>query len=166
MNRDRKELEPISVVDRRRFTPEGERRPDAEAESPAAVPEPTPVAPAAQAPTAESEKARTARQAYEGQKKRGPHPPADFETLVLSLATSAMYQLGLVQDDPEAPFPTDPEAARQTIDILGVLQEKTRGNVTPREQQLLEDTLYQLRMAYVQVTREPTAGARRTPTGA
>jgi hypothetical protein len=44
--------------------------------------------------------------------------------------------------------------ARETIDILGLLQEKTRGNCTPKEERLLENTLYELRMAWVQIDRK------------
>jgi hypothetical protein len=63
-----------------------------------------------------------------------------------------MYQLGLVQDPTGAQIPTDIEAARHTIDILGVLQEKTRGNLTAQEEQLLDQVLYELRLAFVHIS--------------
>ncbi len=63
-----------------------------------------------------------------------------------------MYQLGLVEDPTRAGIPTDPEAARHTIDMLGIIQEKTRGNLSAREAQLLDQVLYELRLAYVHVS--------------
>ncbi|MBI2955877.1 MAG: DUF1844 domain-containing protein, partial [Acidobacteria bacterium] len=73
----------------------------------------------------------------------------DFEALLMSLYTSAMYQLGLVEDPVRGRPPLDLENARHTIDMLAVLEEKSRGNLTPREQQLLEQALYELRVSYV-----------------
>ncbi len=76
----------------------------------------------------------------------------DFETLVLSLSTTTMYQLGLVEGPDRAPIPADLQAARQTLDMLAVIEEKTRGNLSTREQQLLEQALYELRLTYVQLS--------------
>ena len=79
-----------------------------------------------------------------------PDVPIDFTTFLLSLSTSAAYHLGL------APHPENQAAcqnlpmARQTIDILGVLQDKTRGNLTGEEERLLGEILYNLRVEYVQ----------------
>jgi hypothetical protein len=79
----------------------------------------------------------------------------DFNALVLSLGSSAIVHLG------EAPDPTSgqkrekPEftMAQQSIDLLGMLQEKTRGNLTPEEARFLENMLFDLRMLYVQVSK-------------
>jgi uncharacterized protein YozE (UPF0346 family) len=169
MSQSSKDPESFGVVDKRRFTPKGERRPEAEVQPPSPPQrEPTP-APSEQlksTPAPESEAARTARQAYERQAGPAPKQEADFETLVLSLSTSAMYQLGLVQDPAGAPIPTDLGAARHTIDILGVLQKKTRGNLTPQEEQLLEQVLYELRLAYVHISSGQPAHTRGTKRGA
>lgn len=84
-------------------------------------------------------------------------PPAetiDFLTFCLSLGSSAFVHLG------DAPNPdagrTEPNLvlAKQTIDILGMLEEKTRGNLTPDEASLLENLLYDLRMRFVAKQRE------------
>jgi len=163
MNQTSKDPETFGVVDKRRFTSEGELRPEAKAAPPSAPQaEPTPetTGQSKSAPAPESESAHAARQAYERQAGPAPKQEADFETLVLSLSTSAMYQLGLVQDPAGAPIPTDLEAGRHTIDILGILQEKTRGNLTPQEEQLLEQVLYELRLAFVHISSGQPPGTR------
>lgn len=86
-----------------------------------------------------------------------PLPGIDFSTFVLSLSTSALYHLGLVPD-PETgkPGPVHRELARQTIDTLDLLREKTRGNLDAEEQKLLEGLLYELRMRFVEVGEPPS----------
>ena len=81
-------------------------------------------------------------------------PGMDFSTFIVSLATSALCHMGLV-DDPETGKPSAPnlDLARQTIDILAILEEKTRGNLAGEEARLLETLLYDLRMNFVQVRR-------------
>lgn len=81
-----------------------------------------------------------------------PLPPVDFSGFVVSLASSAFVQLGL-EPDPTTGQKVDaePEFARQTIDMLALLKEKTRGNLTEDEARLLDAVLYDLRMRYVQV---------------
>ena len=86
-------------------------------------------------------------------------PSIDFTTLVLSLSQTALVQLG------DAPDPNTPEAkperhlplARQTIDLLGVLQEKTKGNLTGQEERLLDQVLYDLRLRFVEHSKEEAA---------
>jgi hypothetical protein len=83
----------------------------------------------------------------------------DFNALVLSLGSSAIVHLG------EAPDPTtgqkreqpDFTMAQQSIDLLGMLQEKTRGNLTEDEARFLENMLFDLRMLYVQVSKRQGA---------
>ncbi|MFQ5663798.1 MAG: DUF1844 domain-containing protein [Terriglobia bacterium] len=150
---EKKEPETIKITDRRRFTTEGERRPNVEASR---APEPAP--PPTAAPGAESDAARRTQQAYERQS--GPRPQKiDFESLVLSISTSAMYQLGLVEDPGRGRIPADLEAARHTIDMLAVIQEKTQGNLSATEQRLLEQVLYELRLSYVTLTSGQKPGA-------
>jgi len=88
----------------------------------------------------------------QGETPERPAKPLDFSTFLISLGTSAMIQLG------DAPDPTsggmlkpDPEGARQTIDLLGLLEEKTRGNLSDVEDNLLKSLLRDLRMRTVQV---------------
>ncbi len=83
-----------------------------------------------------------------------PMPPITFGTFILSLSTSALFHLG-EGADPEsgkAPAPNLP-LARQTIDILEMLADKTAGNLDADEAQLVEAVLHDLRMRYVTVSR-------------
>jgi hypothetical protein len=90
----------------------------------------------------------------------GALPTVDFSSLCLSLGTSALYHLGAV-GDPEtgakAPAPNLP-LARQTIDILEMLQVKTQGNLEEEETRLLEGLLFELRLRFVEV-RDARGGA-------
>ena len=83
-----------------------------------------------------------------------PIPAIDFVTFVLSLSTNAMVSLGLLPRSEGGDKKRDLPLARQTIDILALLQEKTRGNLTGEEERILDSVLYDLRMTYVQVVRE------------
>jgi len=74
-----------------------------------------------------------------------------FERFMASLYMTAMMQLGLMHEQGGQPG-VDLIGARQTIDTLGMIAEKTKGNLTPKEQGFLHNCLYELRMAYVEVT--------------
>ena len=111
----------------------------------------------ASAPRAADEAAaiNRAEQAYN--QARGPDstrlPEASFLSLVNMLGVEAAMHLGLIQTPGEEPLPVDTEAARHLIDMLGVLQTKTRGNLTPEEDHLFENMLADLRMQFVAVSR-------------
>ncbi len=75
--------------------------------------------------------------------------PMDFSTFVLSLASSAAVQLGQVSGPEHQAQVVDIPAAKQIVDILAVLEEKTRGNLEPSEEQLLKSVLYDLRIQCV-----------------
>jgi hypothetical protein len=75
----------------------------------------------------------------------------NFERFMASLYMTAMLQLGLMQEPGGQPH-IDLIGARQTIDSLGMLRKKTQGNLTPKEKDFLDNCLYELRMAYVEVT--------------
>lgn len=75
----------------------------------------------------------------------------NFERFMASLYMTAMMQLGLMHEQGGQPG-VDLIGARQTIDTLGMIAEKTKGNLTSREQGFLQNCLYELRMAYVEVT--------------
>jgi len=81
-----------------------------------------------------------------------PLPPASFEFLVLSMRTQTEAQLGLLHfgDPKDRPKP-NLQLARHSIDMLAVLQEKTKGNLSLEEQRLLENSLTELQFRYVQV---------------
>lgn len=82
-----------------------------------------------------------------------PLPPATFDFFILSLKTNAEMALGLLHfgEEKNRPQP-DLRIARHTIDLLGMIQEKTKGNLTYDEQRLLENSLTELRFRFVQVS--------------
>ncbi len=83
------------------------------------------------------------------QKPEQPLPEPDFPSLILSLAASAQMNLG-VPPHPEAEQPAQNlSAAKQIIDILGMLKEKTKGNLDQEEEALIDSVLYNLRMLYI-----------------
>ena len=151
------EEKPIRIVDRRMFTPEGELRPDFQAEdSPEPAPAAPPPSPPPQAPPVEP----AGRLADEETGAAGEEPPleseprSDFASLVRSLATTAYSALGLLPD-PSGSRQREVGIARQMIDWLAVLEQKTRGNISFEESDFLAKVLYELRLAYVEMTRPP-----------
>lgn len=81
-------------------------------------------------------------------------PPIDFSQMVISFGTSALINLGAMPDPETEEVVRDLAAAKQTIDMLGMLQEKTRGNLTHEEDQLLSKLVLDLRLAYVKACPE------------
>lgn len=79
-------------------------------------------------------------------------PEINFATFVVSLNSSALMALGLVEDPISKQKTKNLELAKQTIDILGMLKEKTKGNLTSDEENMLKSVLYDLRMLYVKET--------------
>ena len=77
-------------------------------------------------------------------------PGIDFATFILSLAHSALVHMGDAPD-PSGASPLNVELARQTIDLLSMLEEKTRGNLSGQEERLLSQWLYDLRVRFVEV---------------
>ena len=180
---------PFVVTDRRKFTLEGEPRPDADpspekehhapvevAAAVEAAPTPTPKTephPVAENPEASAddlppgptaEQSEQSRIAYETTAERldiavraaNPgmdHPPAmSFEGLVQSVYMTAIMQLGGATPEGQQPQ-VDILGARQSIDMLGVLSEKTKGNLTTDESRLLESAVFELRMAFLEITQ-------------
>ena len=78
-----------------------------------------------------------------------PVPEVTFSAFVYSLSTSALVHLGEIAEPISEKMDKNLPLAKQTIDILGILQEKTKGNLTPDEENLLNSFLYDLRMRYV-----------------
>ncbi len=127
------------VTDRRRFSDEGEARErDEAAES---APEPAPEPPPTPGEPVE------------------PEEPVNFSTFVLGLSTQALLHLGEIEDPTIGKLPRDLGAAKHVIDILGILRDKTRGNLEQAEERLLEAVLYDLRMKYVELARGSKEGA-------
>ena len=84
----------------------------------------------------------------------GPMPEGSFAALVSMLTTQALFALGLIRVRGEDEREPDLEMARYNIDMLEVLAEKTKGNLTPEEQKMLKDTLGDLRMGFVSVANQ------------
>jgi hypothetical protein len=77
----------------------------------------------------------------------------NFQLLIMSLSTTALVQLGMAPNPANGKTEQDLVNAKQTIDILGILEEKTKGNLTPEESGLLEHFLYDLKMSYVSIAK-------------
>jgi len=92
----------------------------------------------------EKEKAQQTKSA------RGPLPKGNFAALVSMLVTQALFALGMLKVEGQEKEP-DLEMAKYNIDMLETLEEKTKGNLTKEEEKVLENTLNQVRMAYVKV---------------
>jgi Domain of unknown function (DUF1844) len=174
-----KKQDNFTVTDRRLFTAEGELRKEVEEESARPAPEAAPSAttatgrpdpgksPEASAqahmpapPTAaeqqqQADAYRKSSKDLDARIELGGHSAKDleitFERFLASLYMSAMLQLGLMHEEGGQPR-VDLIGARQTIDTLSMLSEKTKGNLTSAEQNFLQNVLYELRMAYVEVT--------------
>ncbi len=81
-------------------------------------------------------------------------PPANFMTLVSSLSVQAMFYMGMLHDpNSKEPPQVNFDLAKHNIDMLGVLEEKTKGNLTDEENRMLSTTIHQLRMQYVQAAQ-------------
>jgi hypothetical protein len=162
------EEKPIRVVDRRMFTPDGELRPDYQAEEPVEAATASPVAAAAAAPAEPPaaappeppapEPAAAPEEAFGADEPPAEprDPGSDFTSLVRSLATTAYSALGLLPD-PSGVQRRDAAVARQMIDWLAMLESKTRGNLSFEESDFLARVLYELRLAFVEMTRPPAA---------
>ncbi|MEP6471751.1 MAG: DUF1844 domain-containing protein [Acidobacteriota bacterium] len=157
------EGKPIRVVDRRMFTPEGELRPGFEPEesvpeSPRPEPPPRPEAPrdaGHASPEGPSPEALPEEPPRTSESDIPAEPRSEFGRIVSSLATTAYSALGLLADPGAGPRHRDLAVARQMIDWLAVLEQKTRGNLSFEESDLLARVLYELRLAYVEVGRAP-----------
>ncbi len=181
---DKKNEPEFTVTDRRRFTdddeahpvtPTEEREPTASSQ-PSASPSQTETAqsteqsasPAQEAPpppTAEEQKA--SQDAFNASSKAlddqissqlgrsAKEFEMTFDRFIASLYMTALMQLGLVHQQNEQPR-VDLIGARQTIDTMSLLRDKTKGNLTPAEENLMQNSLYEVQMAYVDVTNALT----------
>ncbi len=150
MDDKEEEQSAFKVTDRRMFTTEGEIReqqqPDLSEQAPPHKEEPPKASQeekpkASQEPNQQEEAERTAEQ--------DPSQGVNFASFLLSLATTGMVHLGEIPDPGSGQKMEDLEAARQMIDILGILKEKTEGNLSAEEAHLLENVLYELRMKFM-----------------
>ena len=178
----RKEEESFTVSDRRLFSTEGELRSEAEAApsgevrlvgempepstipeiSASAAPEAAPPPPSAEQQSAQADAyKRTNLSMDDAINKEIGAGAADlevtFERFLGSLYMTALMQLGLAHEPKGQPH-LDIIGARQTIDTVGLLAEKTKGNLSAAEQNFLQNALYELRMAYLEVTNALARG--------
>jgi hypothetical protein len=83
-----------------------------------------------------------------------PSPHLDLTTFFLSISSAAFIGLGIASPDGQSAPQTDMEFAKQNIDLLELMAEKTKGNRTPEEDQLIEQLLFETRLRYVDRQRE------------
>lgn len=124
----------FTVTDRRSFSEGGESRPPEAAT--------TPASPAPSTSTTEP-----------GAGAAPTLPAVDFHTFVLSLGSSALLHLGELEHPDMGAPQKDLAMAKHTIDILVMLEEKTRGNLSPAEEKLIGSLLYDLRLRYVEAQK-------------
>ena len=92
-----------------------------------------------------------------------PLHPVDFSTHVLSLASSAMVALGQMPSPSGEEVEIDLDTARYLVDVLGMLEQKTRGNLDDAETRLLQSLLYDLRVAFVDATQAAATQGKSKP---
>ena len=102
------------------------------------------------AESAEKEAPQTEAKAAEGEETQLPE--INFSTFIISLNASALVQLGVIEDPASGTKVKNLPVAKQTIDILNMLEEKTRGNLTKEEENIIKNVLYDLRILYVKET--------------
>jgi hypothetical protein len=176
--------ETFTVTDRRLFTADGELRKDApeEQERPIA-PQPTTVkspapdaSPSSEGPELQSPSAAEQHEQAQAYQKSSAEMDRQaeangvstkdmeitFERFMASLYMTGMMQLGLMHEQGMPPQ-VDLMGARQTIDTLALLKDKTKGNLTSKEESLLQNALYEMRMAYVEVTNAIAKNAQQVP---
>jgi hypothetical protein len=173
----------FTVTDRRLFTADGELRKDTpeEKEQPVVVRPNTSTSPVPPAQAAEPEEPQgpsAAEQHEQAQAYQKSSAEMDrqaeasgistkdmeitFERFMASLYMTGMMQLGLMHEQGMPPQ-VDLMGARQTIDTLSLLKDKTKGNLTSKEENLLQNALYEMRMAYVEVTNAIAKNAHQAP---
>jgi len=79
-------------------------------------------------------------------------PPLEFSSLIMPFYMPALIQLGLIEDPASGELRPNPDHARRLIDLLDLLRDRTKGNLEPEEEKLLEAALIQLKEAYLQQT--------------
>jgi hypothetical protein len=164
---DKDEEPGFRVVDRRRFDAEGEERSTTSSEegsvaaggASAGAPTEVPGAAPAESPEAPPPQFGEAQGAPRDVPPAGEAVAPTFSSLVLSLSTQALLCLGEIAETADADPHIDLAAGRQLIDLLAILQQKTQGNLDASEAELLERILYDLRLRFVEISRQqaPTA---------
>lgn len=157
---DERKEERVRVTDRRAFAPDGTPR-----DEDRKAPEPSAAEPSTPQPETSAETSAEAPAGAEAESSSAsPHgarpgggAPIDFATFVISLSTSALYDLGAIPDPEGTEREPNLPLAKQTIDILELLRTKTEGNLTQEEARVLGHLLYDLRMRYLDTSRHMKA---------
>lgn len=149
------------VIDRRMFTEEGELRPEAQeqARKEKATQPPETVKPAGGAAAAAPAGGKAGETATPPAEKPVPARSPYFDLLVRSLANQAAMLLTGIQDPATGQTVVDIEGAREVIDMLDALREKTRGNLAPEEDKILAEMLGSLKFSYVEMSKAATAAS-------
>ena len=163
MPNDKQGPKELKVTDKRIFTADGEIRDEFKTEIKPADPQPAaapaaPAAPAQPAPPAEERRKRQEAMPPEGDRRRtmqdkATSPGTPFANFVEGLIMQGYMSLGMLRDPYRPQAKADVGAARQMIDILTLLKEKTQGNLTIEEEDFLETHLGELKLAFVQRTK-------------
>ncbi|MEE2822549.1 MAG: DUF1844 domain-containing protein [Acidobacteriota bacterium] len=137
------EVSRLKVTDRRQFTSEGEARQESES-SEAETPR-------EESPPQQTEEMKSPDIAEQDlqESEQDSQESINFSSFLLSIATTGMVHLGEIPEPTTGQAQENLEAARQMIDIVGILKEKTEGNLSSEESQLLENLLYELRMKFL-----------------
>jgi hypothetical protein len=155
MEEEEEKSKGFKVQDRRRFSAEGAPRAEAEdrplADAPAASGPAAPEAP----PQMDQSAAASARVQYAGAQRASEGEEISFANFVVGLSLEALAALGEIPDPSSGQRRSDLRAAQQFIDIIGMLREKTSGNLDRDEENLIETILFDLRMKYVELARPP-----------
>lgn len=158
MPNDKQTPKELKVTDRRIFTPEGDIREEFQNEIHPAEPQAQqasapPPEPTRQEPPPEPKREAPREERRRSMADRAASPNTPFSNFIQSLVMQAYMFLGMLRD-PRAPQPMfDAAGARETIDILTLLKEKTAGNLTPDEEDFFDAHLGELKLAYVQRTK-------------
>jgi hypothetical protein len=154
---EKEQTKGFKVEDRRRFSAEGELKPEHRGAEPSQAQPSAPQSTAEAAARAASSEVQTPP--HEGQaftafsQRREAAPEITFSTFVVGLSTQALVHLGELPDPHTHQPAEDLPAAQQLIDIIAMLENKTRGNLDHDEQSMLEAILFELRMKYVERAR-------------
>jgi len=105
---------------------------------------------------AERDKAKLEAEKQKKKAKAVVYGEVDIISLFETLAQTALAQMGLI---PESGMPTDLRGARNSIDLLRVIKDKTDGNLTPEEQRVIDELLYTLQMNFVEASRKASSAA-------
>ena len=165
----------FKVTDRRLFNADGsprdlpsEEKPEpaiaATQEAAAAAPAPAPeeATPEPEVPPATAEAAPEDEDEFSEEDLADARDPASFVSFIMSIASNAASALGMMEHPVTHQREVDVELGKHWIDVLGMMQKKTEGNLTPQERRMLEGLLGDLRMQYVSLVNAPQQGRRFT----